>query len=56
MAIVNAPNGEEMDGYTEGRNAFFILVGVEALGFEIGLNPRLRIRASARFGHYIFGQ
>ena len=28
------------------------LVGVEFLGFEIGVNPRLRIRASARFGHY----
>ena len=24
MGIANAPNGEEMDGYTEGRNAFFI--------------------------------
>ena len=23
--------------------------------FEIGVNPRLRIRATARFGHYIFG-
>ena len=29
-----------------------VLAGVEVLGFEIGENPRLRIRASARFGHY----
>ena len=33
-------------------NRYLRLVGVEVLGFEIWVNPRLRIRASARFGHY----